>query len=232
MLKTIRNNPYFFVGVLLFVISGAILLLTTVQGDVIRFFSEHRSTYGDLFFKYFTKMGEEIIYATAFIILLFVRFRYSLLILLTGFITLGISLLTKAFFAHPRPYSYFYWITKEFDQLNPVEGVDLLVGYTSFPSGHSMSAFAFYGLLAFLLPKKRLMGLLCFTIALLIAVSRMYLIQHFLKDIYIGSLIGVCIALLLYQLQLMIPDNKWLDRSLLGRRQARKPVPKALASQA
>ncbi len=231
MLKTIRANSYFFSGMLFFVITGAILLLLIEQGDLIRYFSSNRSAPGDFFFKYFTKVGEEGAYVLIFLLLLFVRFRYSMLVILTAFITLAISLISKSYFAHPRPHPYFFYTTRELDQINLIDGVELLVGSTSFPSGHSMSAFALYGLLALLWKNKKVFGIACFLTAFFIALSRVYLVQHFLKDIYVGSLIGLSIAIILYHIQLLIPHNKWLDGSLLGVKQPKPIAAKSVASE-
>ncbi|HRF40255.1 MAG TPA: phosphatase PAP2 family protein, partial [Saprospiraceae bacterium] len=41
---------------------------------------------------------------------------------------------------------------------------------------------------------KRGWPLLLFAVALTVGVSRMYLVQHFWKDVYFGALIGVVLA--------------------------------------
>jgi membrane-associated phospholipid phosphatase len=46
--------------------------------------------------------------------------------------------------------------------------------------------------------KNNFLKVIYFLIAFLIAYSRMYLSEHFLKDVYTGSIIGVCSALLVY----------------------------------
>lgn len=64
---------------------------------------------------------------------------------------------------------------------------------SSFPSGHSASAFSFATLLSAFYP-----GLISisFTTASLVAFSRVYLGEHFLSDAVAGSLIGITIGLL------------------------------------
>ncbi len=217
MLNIIRENLLFFIGILFYILLGAILLFTTNQGDAIFFFSENRSPIGDTFFKYFTKMGEEPLYIVILISLLFVRFRYALLVPVIGVLVTIVSFLTKSFFAHDRPKMYF---EKQglFDQLNTIEGVELYYGTTSFPSGHTISAFALYGLLALILGKKKLWGPLFFLTAFLVAVSRIYLIQHFVKDVYLGAIIGVLIALTVYAIQSKFAynPNHFMDKSLLN----------------
>jgi membrane-associated phospholipid phosphatase len=67
----------------------------------------------------------------------------------------------------------------------------------SFPSGHTTSAFSFFAGLSFLVQNKSFklffLGLAVFT-----AFTRIYLLQHFLIDTCIGSVIGTTITLLIY----------------------------------
>ena len=65
----------------------------------------------------------------------------------------------------------------------------------SFPSGHAAIAVAFYGSLCFTLWRLRLLGpvmavLLAVSLAFLIGLSRIYLLEHYLSDVLNGYLIG------------------------------------------
>jgi membrane-associated phospholipid phosphatase len=86
-------------------------------------------------------------------------------------------------------------LLKQFN-LHFVEGVEML-GYHSFPSGHTTAAFAVFTTLAFIYPKSKFQIVFLF-LALLTAFSRIYLLQHFLRDTVVGSLIGFATAFLLY----------------------------------
>ncbi|MEM9823886.1 MAG: phosphatase PAP2 family protein, partial [Bacteroidota bacterium] len=166
------------------------------------------------FFRYVTKMGEIFIYLLATIAFLFYRYRYAFLVPVAGFVTLGLSLLLKNYFQSPRPVLYFKKLGM-YDQINLVEGVALL-NRLSFPSGHTMSAFALYGLLAFILPQKKSLGFFFFFLATLVAISRVYLTQHFFEDIYAGAILGTLIAMTIYYVQSFLspsPD-RWFNQSL------------------
>lgn len=63
----------------------------------------------------------------------------------------------------------------------------------SFPSGHSANAFA----TATVLTSVAGLGYLPFAVAALVAFSRVYLGQHFLTDVLVGSGIGMIVALLI-----------------------------------
>jgi undecaprenyl-diphosphatase len=71
------------------------------------------------------------------------------------------------------------------------------LGY-SFPSGHSLSVVAIYGMLAYLisreLPSRRRAGVWAIAILLMLLVgfSRIYLRQHYVTDVAGGYLAGAC----------------------------------------
>lgn len=223
MKSFLKENNYYIYPFLLFLVLGMIPFFTLEKGDVILYFSEHRSVFGDFFFKYATKLGEEILYVAITIALLFVRYRYALLIPITGIIVTIFSFALKTFFATPRPATFFkqegVWNT-----INTIDGVDLYTGMTSFPSGHTMSGFALYGILAFMLAKNKWKwtGILFFILSFLVGFSRVYIVQHFWQDIYAGATIGVVLAIIIYQLQKRIPNrpNHWLDKSILTKKKS------------
>ena len=94
-----------------------------------------------------------------------------------------------------------------------VPGVDNYL-YNSFPSGHSTCAFALYFALSLILDNKIIKSI-CFTIALLVAYSRVYLSQHFFEDVYAGSLIGVVTTIIIFYLLGKI-NKAWMEKSLVS----------------
>ena len=90
-----------------------------------------------------------------------------------------------------------------------VDGVVLHAGFSSFPSGHTMSAFAVFSLLAFFASHSKRQIFLFVSLAILVAASRVYLIQHFVADVWMGSLLGVMLAYLIFQLFSL--STKWKD---------------------
>ena len=196
----LRGNAAFFWAFLLFLTAGAFLLGSMQTGDLVLFFSRHRTPGLDLFFYYANYLGDGLIFVPAFFFLLFVRFRFAATIPALG---LSVSLLTqsaKAFFGHPRPFVYFREMNM-LDQLVPVDGVAMHQGMNSFPSGHTMTAFSLFAFLALCLTRKSWTGLLLFILALLAGLSRIYLLQHFFKDVYMGAALGVLLAVFWYLAQ-------------------------------
>ncbi|MFQ5447837.1 MAG: phosphatase PAP2 family protein, partial [Saprospiraceae bacterium] len=191
------KNRLYFACVAMFVMVGGLFTFFFEKGGAILYFNDFHTAWADIFFKYATKLGEEPVYVIVFLLYLGYRLRYSLLVAITGFSVMGVSYITKLFFGEDRPLAFFRKLNQE-DVLNLVDGVKVYTGHTSFPSGHSMSAFALYSLLALLLPPRKRLGALLFITAFTVAFSRIYLVQHFLRDIYAGSLVGVALAILIH----------------------------------
>jgi membrane-associated phospholipid phosphatase len=217
MFKTVRENRFYFSLVAIFALVGGIVVWQTDKASAIFFFSEHRSAFLDWAFKAITRMGEGPVYFVVAIAALMVRVRWAILVAVTGLSVMGLSKLLKSYFEVFRPYSFF---AKQnlLEKINMVAGVDLHVGTTSFPSGHAMSAFAFYSLLVFLLPAKKRYVAILFLLALLVAISRVYLVQHFWADVYAGGVMGVGVAMVVFAAQklLLTEEDGWLDRPIGG----------------
>lgn len=205
----------------LWLIAGGILLAVSVQGDWVLYFNARRTPFWNVFFKYGTQFAEEYIFISIILLLaLFVRFRMAIAFTLMALSTLIVSASAKQIFRHPRPLRYFTELGTN-DELTFIEGVRVNMGLSSFPSGHTLAAFAIYGFLAFNVGSKRVSGMAFFAMALMVGVSRIYLVQHFLKDIYLGSVLGVLLAASFFLLQEKLWKKPWLDQNLLNFRKAK-----------
>jgi len=203
----VENRIYIATFLILWGLACYFLMGVFNKGDMILLFAENRSAFKNTFFLYCTYIGEGYVYLLATIFLLFSGYSRSLAICLNAVLVLLVSQALKIFFAHERPVRYFDDLLEQPDLPNYVPNVDLLDGWTtSFPSGHTTSAFAFYSLLAFFIPNKWL-KMLCLLLAALVGISRMYLVQHFLKDVTTGMLTGFLIALVVYWLHEMLSPN-------------------------
>ncbi len=219
MKKILLDNKWYFILFFIWIVFALIIWSFIEKGDAIFAINQYHMPFWDVFFKYGTKLGEEHIYVVSLFVLLFVRYRHLLLIPILGLVVTLVSHGLKTFFSVARPITYFRTEGMA-DNLQFVEGVDLYTAMNSFPSGHTMSAFAIYTLLALLLPKKNWIALLCFILALIVGISRVYLVQHFWADITVGSLVGVMIGMLFYWIQTYFSTdiNKWWNRSVLTKK--------------
>lgn len=196
-----RENLSYLIGFLILWLMGCYALFFIFnKGEFIVFFSNNRSESLNQFFRLGSIIGEGYVYVLAVIVFLFIQYAKSLAIIINSIFVLAFSGSLKWYFEHERPVRYFTDLLKQPDMVTYVEGVKMHDGWTtSFPSGHTTSAFAFYSLLAFFIPNRSL-KLLCLLAAAVVGISRIYLVQHFLKDVVAGSLLGFLIALGVYWL--------------------------------
>ncbi len=151
----------------------------------------------NVFFKYFTYLGDGLVYLILFLGFLFIKYTHSLKIFVLTIIQTSIVVFFKQFLfdSLPRPKIFFEGIVP----LNFVDGVTVF-GYDTFPSGHTATAFAIATLFALTFNKHYLVSFLLFIGATLVAFSRVYLMQHFFVDVYIGAIIGVLSALIVHKI--------------------------------
>ena len=185
------KNPFGY-GMSLIVILGGVLLLTHEKGHFVLLLNENHGRILDVFFRYITFLGDGLIIVPLFVGTFIYRYYHGIVTLITGgFVLLFSQGLKKTIFSGwPRPTAYFD-VPVEF---NFVENVEVH-SYNTFPSGHTMTAFAVFFLLALVVQRKN-MYVLFFLISCLVGMSRVYLLQHFFVDIYFGSILGILSVLL------------------------------------
>lgn len=214
MKNFVERGKVFLLLYLALLIVGAVIIALFEKGDEILYANGLHNAFSDDLFKWITKLAE----APAFILaLLFVFFSsYGKGILLginLGLVAGVVQIFKKLVFADAiRPALFF----ENKVALQFVQGVDVF-RHNSFPSGHTAIGFATFFMLA-LFTENKLLQVLFFVTALLISVSRVYLLQHFFRDIYFGSLVGVTVTGLFW---LTFAQSKfynnltWKDKALL-----------------
>jgi membrane-associated phospholipid phosphatase len=183
---------------LLFLLGGGLLFFYIEKGDAILYLNERNTPFFDTFFSIITRFGEAALYVTGLILFLWhKRYIRMLGVPVVAILVTVVSYGLKSFFAHARPITFFK-AEELYDQLSFVEGVYINKAATSFPSGHTMSAFAICFFIALAFPKRNYISGILFVLALLVGISRIYLVQHFFQDIYVGAAIGMLLATLTY----------------------------------
>ncbi len=189
-MKTIKisfNHCRFFLipfGFFLLV-SGFFLLLFPKESIHI-YINQFYCSFGDLVMPYVTLAADGITITVLVLLLLFYNKRFAFWTGISCLFATGITQLLKhtIFYGDPRPKMFF----SNPSPLRLVPGVENYL-FDTFPSGHTTVAFAFYFCLVFLV-KNNYLKTGIFLFALLIGYSRIYLSQHFLSDVFGGSLIG------------------------------------------
>lgn len=95
--------------------------------------------------------------------------------------------------------------------LHFTEGVKVHAHY-SFPSGHTATAFCI-ATVVILLSRKAWVGTVITLLAVGVALSRIYLIQHFVVDVAAGAVIGATVPIIVWLLLARHP-RAWMDRRL------------------
>lgn len=169
---------------------------TLDKGEFVLWSNQAHQPTLDLFFRYFTYLGDGAFLALLCLVFCLFRYKYAIILTVIGLCQLSISyLLKKVIFGRTlRPAAFF---EGQYD-LHFVEGVRVHHHY-SFPSGHTITAFGLFFFIA-LVNEKRSIAVACFIGAALAAYSRIYLAQHFLVDTVVGSIVGVSITGLMYWL--------------------------------
>jgi membrane-associated phospholipid phosphatase len=223
MLTIIKKNKAFFIPYIIFLIISALILVFYSKAEIHIAINQVHNTFFDVFFHYYTYLGDDTILISFTLILFFIRYRLAFILASAN---IGASILLQwlkrgPFTDFPRPLLYFKEYYEGTYNLYLVPGENVGIWYP-FPSGHTKAAFMLFTFLVLvLLSEKRgflkIFGsIVFFSLALLVGYSRMYLSQHFFMDVAGGSLIGLLFTLIAYYYFNKI-DKKWLDESLLSR---------------
>ncbi|MGE5479941.1 MAG: phosphatase PAP2 family protein [Chloroflexota bacterium] len=186
----IRENPYFFLPCLAYFALVAIALIIFPKGTLILWFGKHNSIAADYVFYFATYIGDgAFAVAIALLLALFRKVRIGLMCFgiyaLSGLTAQGLKRLIDL----PRPKGWF----AAGSGLHFVEGVKIYSAH-SFPSGHSVTAFALFLFLSVITKDKR-WGAVFFLVAYIVGLSRVYLAQHFYSDVLAGSVLGFVFSL-------------------------------------
>lgn len=190
--QIIRSLSIFLVPTLIF---GLAALYFTVQFGLVDtqlWFNAYHNPFLDELMPLYTYLGDGLVFLFLLPIFFFLPRKALLALFLGGLLTLLFTSALKAYFNEPRPALYFEQMGVG-QELRLVPGVKTHLHH-SFPSGHTTAAFAAWGILAFF-SRRKAVQLLCFGIALGVAYSRIYLSQHFLRDVGAGSILGAFVAL-------------------------------------
>ena len=159
----------------------------------------------DFFFANITHLGDGLILIIPIVLFIFHKYCYFALLAFSSLIHLVLVNIAKKWVFHgmPRPAEFFKDVS-----FYEIPGVELH-HWGSFPSGHTTTVFMLASFFYLVLPKN-------------MKFSRVYLMQHFLMDIWAGALLGIFSSLVSYFLVLKFFSKKRHQNSIL---QSLKPKP-------
>jgi membrane-associated phospholipid phosphatase len=181
-----KNKAFLFpyIGFLLIVLY---ILILWPKSEIHLFINRYHTPFFDFFFRYMTFLGSGVTPVIIVCVFLLISFRKAFLLAAsTSLAGLLVQVLKRLFFYNAvRPLAYFKGIA----ELHLVSGVNMYYSH-SFPSGHSATIFALCFTIA-LFTQNNPVKIALFILAVIVAFSRVYLSQHFLMDIYVGSIVGI-----------------------------------------
>jgi len=194
-----RNKTRFFMvpSIVFFLLGGAGILVFK-KGEMVMALNRISNEHLDDFFLLISNISHGSFLVLVALLLAFYKFRWSVLALANlAWAAILTNLFKKLFFQMAsRPLHYFYY--DDFPRFFYEVPISY---YYTFPSGHTMAVFAFCTIMALLINRKSA-GLILFVVAFLGGLSRVYLLQHFFVDIWVGALLGVLVTFL----------TLWLDK--------------------
>lgn len=197
--------------VLLMVILG--LMYAYPKPELHLMLNAYHTSLQDTFFKYYSVLAEWPLYVLALLPLLWKKTKMTIFFAICELTGGAILQILKHTISHDRPVSVF----EQYQDLTLplVEGVTMYHS-NSFPSGHASTFFMFSTCLVIFLAYHycradkpnglrtqillNVSMLLLLVLAVLGAYSRVYLSQHFLSDVCVGSIIGFTTPFLMFYL--------------------------------
>jgi membrane-associated phospholipid phosphatase len=204
-MKNLFKSIFFWI-ILVFWIFSFILIINTNQLELHKKLNGFNSSILDSIVPYATHIGDGLFAILLVVFFFFFKKKYSLILLFSFLISSGITqFLKQVIFPNiMRPFHYF----QNDDCFHFVKGV-IMHTQNSFPSGHATTCFAIFTTL-FLFCKENLRLQAIFALsAILFALTRVYLSQHFLEDVLAGSFIGTFTALVI---GIYLPENRFIKK--------------------
>jgi membrane-associated phospholipid phosphatase len=186
-----RSSKGYFIGLSAFFCMGIFLLSFYGKGASFKALNSYHPGPLNEFFINFTFMGDGIFaLCLSALYLFYYKRKQQGLALLYAFLFSGIVVqIIKNLISAPRPRLFF----EAGQYLQFIDGVSL-ANNSSFPSGHTTTAFAIATVMILLIKDTKwhwpILGA-----AILVGYSRIYLAQHFLLDVMIGAAIGTASGL-------------------------------------
>ena len=203
-------------------------LLYIPQGELHLLLCDRHTPARDIFYKYYTQVAEWFPYVVCVALLLFSRIGDGVFASAAMILSALTTQLFKNIINAPRPIKWFELNMPDV-QLPLTPGVEVH-SWFSFPSGHTTSFFALAFVVSILFSRETSTSSLSstnrsynylfqvglFFLAALGGYSRIYLSQHFARDVFAGILVGVIVTAVCYAVFSRYEDKKWYNYRLLS----------------
>ena len=224
MKRFFKENAIFIGLSLILVAVLGLALLYIPQGELHLLLCDRHTPARDIFYRYYTHVAEWFPYVVCVGLLLFSSIGNGVFASSAMILSALSTQVLKHIINAPRPVTWFEMFMPE-TQLPLVEGVKMNHWF-SFPSGHTTSFFAlaFVACILFTtsprIPRlaRYLVQIVLFALATLGGYSRIYLSQHFAKDVFAGILVGTLITIVCYAIFNRFEDKKWYNYRVFAKK--------------
>lgn len=213
------NKIYFlFWGIYFFCLF--LIFLLSHRDFLIEWFNNNRHPALNYLFIGATKLAETEGILLLLVFLLLIKYSALILTIINGLLATIVANIIKTTTDLPRPLTIYENIHNF--SINFVPNVEVH-RYMSFPSGHTTAAFAMLFALL-LVSRNNYHRTAIVLLSMLVALSRVYLFQHFTRDVLLGSVLGVVIAIMVsfilihFQWYLELDNKKGLLQTLINKR--------------
>lgn len=225
ILGVISQNKLFYLLHFLVVVFAIFLLVVFSRADGFIWLNQVHTVFLRSFFENITLLGDGwFVIVTAIVLLFFKEYRFLACAILLGYVSSGLfSQILKNLISSPRPSVYFslHKVRYFVDTFSSSR-----IGFSSFPSGHTASFFAFSTVVCLYI-RKRGVCVVSILTSILVGYSRIYLAHHFLIDVCAGAVIGLVFGSLsiLWMSNLMtLPAvRRWKKKLIVSNSQFRNP---------
>jgi membrane-associated phospholipid phosphatase len=234
--KTLLQNKHILINsIILFFTFFATISYFFIDAPLANYFHDNLANYLYKLFAIITEVGHFFgALVLGFVYLVYEKFykkdnlfniKAKAIALLKAFIISGIFVnVLKAIYGRARPIEFFnnnnydfypfqafhllksFFITSTTDISTTVAHSGY--SFSSFPSGHSITAFVIFSFLALAYSKHKILFIMFLFLGAIIAFSRVVLYQHFLSDVLMGGLLGFGFAYYFYN-TLKLKSNKF-----------------------
>jgi membrane-associated phospholipid phosphatase len=231
-----RNSIFIGLSLILLGVLG-LALLYIPQGELHLLLCDRHTPARDIFYRYYTQVAEWFPYIVCVALLFFSRIGDGAFASAAMILSALTTQLFKNIINAPRPIKWFALNMPDV-QLPLTPGVEVH-SWFSFPSGHTTSFFALAFVLCVIFTRSPrsprdhknhrslrspgtykafscLMQVGLFFLAALGGYSRIYLSQHFSRDVFAGILVGVIVTAVCYAVFSRYEDKKWYNYRLLS----------------
>ena len=228
-MKKLFQQNIVFIGLSLILLGVlGLALLYIPQGELHLLLCDRHTPARDIFYRYYTQVAEWFPYIVCVILLLFSRIGDGVFASAAMILSALTTQLFKNIINAPRPIKWFELNMPDV-QLPLTPGVEVH-SWFSFPSGHTTSFFALAFVVSILFSRETstsslsstnrsynyLFQTALFFLAALGGYSRIYLSQHFARDVFAGILVGVIVTAVCYAVFSRYEDKKWYNYRLLS----------------